>query len=204
MDTIDWIIVCAYITGIIGVSMIIGRRQKTQEDYYLAGRSMSAWKIALSVAATQVSAISLIGVPAFIAAKPGGGLIWLQYEFAVPLAMILIMAFLIPVFHRFRVISIYEYLEKRFGRNVRILISMIFLVSRSLGSGVMLLATSILTAVCLNLDIVTTIMIMGIVSIIYTSIGGITADIYSDIIQLIILWLSTFFPHRNCVFPIEP
>jgi SSS family solute:Na+ symporter len=192
MTNIDWIIVCVYITAVIGISVLIGRRQKTQEDYYLAGRSMSAWKIALSIVATQVSAISLIGVPAFVAAKPSGGLIWLQYEFAVPIAMILIMTILLPVYHRFRVISIYEYLERRFSRQVRLLLSMIFLISRGLGSGVMLLATSILTAVCLNLDIITTILIMGVVSIIYTSIGGITADIYSDIIQLIVLWISTF------------
>ncbi|MBL7994200.1 sodium/solute symporter [bacterium] len=191
MQQIDWLIVFGYIVLIIGISIIIGRRQKTQEDYYLAGRSMGAWKIAMSIVATQVSAISLIGVPAFVAANPGGGLVWLQYEFAVPIAMILIMTVLLPVYHRLRVISIYEYLEKRFGREVRLLLSMVFLISRGLGSGVMLLATSILTAACLDLDIVTTIVIMGVVSIIYTSVGGITADIYSDIIQLAVLWIST-------------
>ena len=91
MSYIDWVILFLYILLIIIMSWVIGRRQKSQEDYYLGGRTMPAWQIALSVMATQVSAISLIGAPAFIALKSNGGLVWLQYEFAIPLAMMLIM-----------------------------------------------------------------------------------------------------------------
>jgi SSS family transporter len=188
MAKLDWIILVIYIAGIIGLSAWIGKRQKSQEDYYLGGRRMAAWQIALSVMATQVSAISLIGAPAFIALQSGGGLVWLQYEFAIPLAMIGIMLILIPVYHRAHGITIYEYLEIRFGAATRQMISAVFLISRGLGSGVALLATAIVTAVCLNWDLPETILLIGVVAIIYTTFGGIVADIYSDIIQLIILW----------------
>lgn len=170
------------------MSWAIGRKQKSQEDYYLGGRAMPAWQISLSIMATQVSAISLIGAPAFIALKTNGGLVWLQYEFAIPLAMMLIMLTLIPMYHHTRAVTIYEYLEKRFGAATRTLISAVFLLGRGLGSGVALLATGIVTAVCLNWPLWETVLLIGLVSIIYTTFGGIKADIYSDIIQLVILW----------------
>ncbi len=192
MTTIDWIILVVYIALIITMSWAIGRRQKSQEDYYLGGRAMPAWQIALSIMATQVSAISLIGAPAFIAVKANGGLVWLQYEFAIPLSMMLIMLTLIPMYHHTRAITIYEYLEKRFGKATRSTISAVFLVSRGLGSGVALLATGIVTAVCLDWRLDYTILLIGVASIIYTTFGGIKADIYSDIIQLVILWGGAF------------
>jgi SSS family transporter len=188
MAQIDWIILSSYIIFIILLGWWVGRKQQSQEDYYLGGRNMPAWQIALSVMATQVSAISLIGAPAFIAIKANGGLVWLQYEFAIPLAMMLIMLILIPMYHRLHSFSIYEYLELRFGKTTRLFISAVFLLSRGLGSGVMLLATSIVTAVCLDWDLPQTILLIGLVAILYTTFGGIVADIYSDIIQLFILW----------------
>lgn len=191
MTYVDWFIFGGYIFGIILISIHVGKYQNSQEDYYLAGRSMASWKITMSVMATQVSAISLIGAPAFIALKSGGGLIWLQYELAIPLAMLLIMFVLLPMYHRCQVISIYEYLEKRFGGTIRTMVSVTFLASRGLGAGVMLLATSIVSSVCLDMDIYLTILLIGSISILYTTIGGIAADIYTDIIQLIVLWISS-------------
>ena len=191
MAPMDWMILIIYILLIISMSWWVGRRQKSQEDYYLGGRSMPAWQISLSVMATQVSAISLTGAPAFIALKSNGGLVWLQYEFAIPLAMILIMLILVPLYHKTRAITIYEYLERRFGKITRTSISAVFLLSRGLGSGVALLATGIVTAVCLDWPLANTILLIGAVSIIYTTFGGIVADIYSDIIQLVILWIGS-------------
>ncbi|MFO7984297.1 MAG: sodium:solute symporter [Desulfatiglandaceae bacterium] len=192
MTRIDWIVLCAYIAFIIGMSGWIGRAQKSQEDYYLGGRSLPSWQIALSIMATQVGAISLVGAPAFIALRGNGGLIWLQYEFAIPLAMMFIMLVMVPLYHRTRAVTIYEYLENRFGRSTRMCISAVFLMSRGLGCGVALLATAIVTAVCLEWPLWQTILLIGVVSIVYTTFGGIVADIYSDIIQLLILWGGSF------------
>ncbi|OQX92938.1 MAG: hypothetical protein B6D58_00480 [candidate division Zixibacteria bacterium 4484_95] len=190
MTNLDWTVLIIYIIGIIGMSMVIGRSQKSQEDYYLGGRRIRPWQVALSVMATQVSAISLIGAPAFIALRKGGGLVWLQYEFAIPLAMILIMIVLIPVYHHTHGITIYEYLENRFGRAMRATLSLVFLISRGLSAGVALLAASIVTSVCLGVPLAYTVALIGIVSLLYTTIGGIKADIQSDIVQLVILWGS--------------
>jgi len=188
MTTIDWVVLSIYIIVIIGMSAFIGRRQKSQEDYYLGGRAMRSWQVGLSIIATQVGAISLVGAPAFIALKGNGGLLWLQYEFAIPQSMMGIMLIMVPLYHRTRAVTIYEYLEKRFGRATRMSISAVFLVSRGLGSGVALLATAIVTAVCLDWPLWQTILLIRGVSILYTTFGGIAADIYSDILQLIILW----------------
>ncbi len=188
MTNLDWAVLIIYIAGIIGMSIAIGRKQRNQEDYYLGGRLIRPWQVALSVMATQVSAISLISAPAFIALRYGGGLVWLQYEFAIPLAMMLIMLILIPVYHHSRGITIYEYLENRFGKPTRSILSLVFLISRGLGAGLALLATAIVTSVCLEISLANTVILIGLVSLLYTTIGGIKADIYSDIIQLIVLW----------------
>ncbi len=192
MGLSDWIVLIAYIVLVVGMSYFIGIKQKNQEDYYLGGKKLKSWQVGTSLVANQVSAISLVGVPAFIAMKTGGGLKWLQYELAVPLAMIFIIYFLLPKYRKYSNITIYEYLEKRFGSSVRTTMSIIFIVSRGLASGVALLATSYVSSVAMNIDLRTTIFFIGIISLIYTSIGGIKADVYSDIIQLIILWGASF------------
>jgi len=192
MNLLDWLVLFSYVLLILAIGFYLNKRQFSQFDYYLGGKSIPPWQIALSMVATQVSAISLIGAPAFIALKKDGGLFWLQYEFAVPLAMIFIMITVVPVYHRFKVVSIYEYMEERFGKNIRSLLSLIFMISRSLASAVALLATSIVVSVILNLPLDLTIIAVGLIAIIYTTMGGIRADIYSDIIQLVILWGSAF------------
>jgi len=193
MGAIDWGIVLLYISGIIWLGFFIGSKQKGKEDYYLAGRRMKPWQVALSIVSTQISAISLIGAPAFVAIRKGGGLFWLQYEFAVPLAMIGILIFLVPVYHRKGLVSIYEFLESRFDRQVRKAISFIFLLSRGAGTAVALLATSVVTAVCLSISLKYTILLVGVVTIIYTTMGGIKADIYSDIMQFFIFVAGVLF-----------
>ena len=190
MNILDWTVLSLYVLIIIGMGFYLSRSQFTQKDYYLAGKSIPSWQIALSMVATQVSAISLIGAPAFIAIKENGGLFWLQYEFAIPIAMIFIMGTVVPVYHRFGVISIYEYLENRFGSGIRSILSLIFMTSRSLAAGVALLATSIVASAILDIPLSITVLIIGAIAVLYTTLGGIKADIYSDILQLFVLWFS--------------
>ena len=126
MTFIDWVILVIYIIAIVLMSSFIGRRQRNQEDYYLGGRRVPPWQVGTSMVANQVSAISLIGAPAFIAVRNNGGLKWLQYELAVPLAMIAIITVLVPMLRSGGGITIYQYLEKRFGTAVRLCLSFIF------------------------------------------------------------------------------
>lgn len=187
MTFIDWIIIAVYLAGLIGMSIHLGRKQTSQDDYYVGNRNIPWWAVGVSTMATQTSAISFISIPAFVALKKGGGLTWLQYELAVPLAMILVMVFLIPFFRKLNLVSVYEYLELRFGPSVRTLVSGVFLISRGLATGVGLYASAIVLSVALDLDLWITILLIGIITIIYDTIGGISAVIYSDVVQMIVL-----------------
>jgi SSS family solute:Na+ symporter len=187
MNYLDWTIIILYLTGMISLSVYLGRSQSSQEDYFVGGRKLSWWSVGISTMATQTSAISFISIPAFVALKTGGGLTWLQYELGVPLAMIIVMAFLIPFFRRLKLVSVYEYLEYRYGPPVRYLVSLVFLISRGLATGVGVYASGIVLSVCLGVPLWATILIIGIVTVIYDTIGGITAVVYSDVIQMGIL-----------------
>ncbi len=189
MTILDWVILFGYFLGMILLGLILMLKQKTPEDYYLAGRGMPAWMIGASMAATQASAVSLIGGPAFVAVKKGGGLIWLQYELAVPLAMGLLIP-LIVGFHRLKLVSIYAFVENRFGVSVRMLLSILFQISRGLATGVSLFATALIFGYLLKVPIWTTLFVVGGIALTYTLFGGIMADIISDFIQLWVLWLG--------------
>ena len=187
MNILDWSIITVYLMGMIGLSVFLGRKQSNQEDYYVGGRNLPWWAVGISTMATQTSAISFISVPAFVALAPLGGLTLLQYEMSVPLAMIVVMAFLLPFFRKLELVSVYEYLEMRYGPSVRYLVSTVFLISRALATGVGVYAIAIVLSVCLNTPLWLNILIIGIVTIIYDTIGGMAAVVYSDVIQMVIL-----------------
>ncbi|MDR4504970.1 MAG: sodium/solute symporter [Candidatus Scalindua sp.] len=187
MNTFDWSIIAVYLTGMIGLSVFLGRKQSNQDDYYVGGRNLPWWAVGTSTMATQTSAVSFISIPAFVALSPVGGLTLLQYEMAVPLSMIVVMVCLIPFFRKLELVSVYEYLELRFGLSVRYLVSSVFLISRALATGVGVYAIAIVLSVCMNTPLWLNILIIGIVTIIYDTIGGIAAVVYSDVVQMVIL-----------------
>ncbi|MEA3412971.1 MAG: sodium/solute symporter [Pseudomonadota bacterium] len=187
MTLFDWGVISVYAVGMIALSVYLSRGQTNQDDYYVGGRDMPWWAIGISTMATQTSAISFISIPAFVALKPGGGFTWLQYELAVPLAMIVTAALLLPFFRSLDLISVYEYLELRFGSSVRYLVSAVFLVSRALGTAVALYASAIVLTVMLDLPVWMTIVMMAVFTVIYDTIGGMKAVVYSDVIQIGIL-----------------
>lgn len=187
MNYLDWIVISVYLAFLIGFSAYLSKRQKSMEDYYLGGRTIPWWAIGVSTMATQLGAISFISAPAFVALKPGGGLKWLGFEFAVPLAMVFVMIFIIPVIHRTGSISLYEYLEKRFDSSTRSIVSFIFQISRALATGVGIYAIGIVLSAILNVPLAPTILVIGFVTIIYDVLGGIKAVIYTDVIQMFVL-----------------
>lgn len=189
---LDWLVVMSYLFILVGMSALIGRSQKSEKDYFLGGRSISSFAIALSIMATQCGSISIISAPAFVALQEGGGLLWLQYEFAVPLAMFFLMIFFIPYFYRLNITTVYEYLERRFNYTVRWIMSALFQLSRGLATGVAVYAVSIVTAVCFDLPLWFAILLTGFISTIYTMLGGMKAVIYTDALQIIILWAAVF------------
>jgi len=192
LSPLDLVVLVAYLVLVLGISAAIAARQRTGEDYFLAGRRMRSGPIALSIVANQVSAISLVGAPAFVALRSGGGLRWLQYELALPLAMLLLMAVLLPALRSVPGSSIYALAEERFGPGVRRALAGIFLLSRGLALGVILYASALVVAEAFGLRLATALLLVGLFAVIYTTLGGIAADIWSDVLQLVVLWGGTF------------
>lgn len=191
LSGVDLFVVLSYLGAIVGMSWAFARRQRSGEEYFLAGRAMSGPVLAASILANQASAVSLVGAPAFVALREGGGLLWLQYEVAVPIAMLLLIALLLPALRSVPGSSIYAYAEKRFGRSTRRALAVAFLVSRGLALGVVLYASALVVAETLGWPVDAALLLVGAFAAAYTGLGGIVADIWSDVIQLALLWGGT-------------
>jgi SSS family transporter len=192
LGPLDIGVVVVYLAAIIGMSYVFARRQQTGEDYFLAGRRMGGLTLATSILANQASAVSLVGAPAFVALREGGGLRWLQYELAVPLAMLILILVLLPALRSVPGSSIYAFAEARFGRPTRQALAGSFLLSRGLSLGVILYASALVVTTAIGWPITWSILAVGLFSVAYTSLGGLIADIWSDVLQFILLWGGTF------------
>ncbi len=187
LGALDWTIIALYLIGMLGLGFWLGKEHVSSDDYYVAGRKMSWWSLGISTMATQSSANSFIGIPAFVALASGGGLGWLQYELAVPLAMIFLMIFIVPILRNLKLVSAYEYLEKRFGLKARLFISAVFLISRGVGTAAGLYAAAIVISVALNISITFAVLLLGVVTVVYDTLGGMKGVVISDVIQMGIL-----------------
>lgn len=188
LNFLDWSIIVIYLVGMIVMALWLARGQKNHKDYYLGGNSMGAWPIAISTMATQCSTNSILGAPAFVAFSVGGGLAWLQYELAVPLAMIVVMMFFLPFFRRLNIVSVYEYLEHRFGYGTRLTLSVLFQFLRAFGTGVIVYGISIVLAEIMKVPFAVAVVLLGGITIVYDSIGGMKGVVYSDVVQMIVLY----------------
>ncbi|TVP50171.1 MAG: sodium:solute symporter [Halomonas sp.] len=190
----DTIVLIGYISLIAWIGSRFGKDQHNPEDYFLGGRNIPGWAIGLSVMATQASAITFIGAPGW---GFEGGLERLVTFINVPLAMIVLILVLVPIFHRAGIYSIYELLERRFGPATRTLSALLFLIARGLATGVVLYAPALVLAVVTGWSVNLTIIIMATLAISYTVMGGISAVIWTDVVQMFVLWfgalLSIFF-----------
>jgi len=187
MNWLDYSIIIIYILFFLGMGFFF-KENKNSKDYFLGGRSMGWFPLSLSTMATQLSAISFISAPAFVGLKLNGGMKWLTFEFAVPLAMIFIMVVIVPPLFRSGVVSIYEFVEKRFSVSTRLILSIVFQISRALGTGVMVYTIAIILQAVLDIDYVYTILIISVITIVYSWQGGMKAVVWGDAIQMIILF----------------
>jgi SSS family solute:Na+ symporter len=186
MNYFDWLVIIVYGVGMIGMSVYLGRNQESEGDYYLGSNDLGFWSIGISTMATQCSTNSLLGAPAFVIAV--GGLLWLQYEIAVPLAVIAVMIFLLPFFRKQNIISVYEYLEKRFGVGTRTFLSVTFQFLRAFSTGVTVFGISLVLQKTIGISFWVAVILLGIVTVVYDFFGGMKAVVYSDVIQMIVLY----------------
>ncbi|MFT4747050.1 MAG: SSS family transporter [Congregibacter sp.] len=186
MNNIDYTIVAIYLIGLLLMGFVL-RKQTSKQDYFLAGRSLGWKPLSLSIMATQLSAVSFISAPAFVGLREGGGLVWLSYELALPLAMLLLLYWILPTLYRSGVVSVYDFLEQRFSRSTRLLISMVFQISRSFATAIMIYAISLILQSTMGLAFWQSVGLIGVITIIYSLQGGMKAVVYGDAIQMCLI-----------------
>ena len=184
MKPIDWIVMFGWLVAIVGYGLYRGRGSNTVDRYLLAGKSMPWYAMGLSIMATQASAVTFISTTG---QSYTDGMRFVQFYFGLPLAMVILSATAVPIFHRANVYTAYEYLEQRFDVKVRALVSGIFLIQRGLAAGLSLYAPSVVLSVILGWPDRWTTILMGLLIVIYTSIGGNKAVIWADVQQMMLI-----------------
>ncbi len=184
MTTTAWLVfllITAY-TIWDGVRRTIG--SKTMEGFFAAGRNIPWWAAGLSVMATQLSAITLIGG---VGMGYEGGLEWVQVYFALPFAMVILCIWFVPMYRQHPILTAYEYLERRFGPVTRTLTSFTFLLSRCLAFAVVLYAPAVVFAAMTGRDITMMVVVTGLVTTAYTVAGGVGGVVWTDVKQMVII-----------------
>ncbi|UZO79585.1 sodium:solute symporter [Aquimarina sp. ERC-38] len=189
MNYLDYIVIIIYLIAFLALGFIF-KENKTGGDYFLGGRKTSWLPLSLSAMATQLSAISFISAPAFVGLKDGGGMQWLTFEFGVPLALAFLLIAILPTIYKSGIVSVYEYLENRFDVSSRLIISFVFQISRSVATGVMVYTMALILQATIQLDFWISILLIGLITMIYSFQGGMKAVIWGDVIQMGILFLG--------------
>ncbi|SPE25236.1 Na+/solute symporter [Candidatus Sulfopaludibacter sp. SbA3] len=187
MRTLDWIVLVTSLVSIVAYGLYRSRGSNTVDRYLLAGRSMPWYAMALSIMATQASAITFISTTG---QSYVDGMRFVQFYFGLPIAMVVICATVVPIFHNAKVYTAYEYLENRFDAKTRALASIIFLCQRGLSAGLTIYAPALVLSVILGWPERMTTSLMGAVVITYTVLGGIKAVTWSDVQQMGVIFVG--------------
>ncbi len=187
MKWLDWAIVVTYLAYVIWDGVRLSKHSKTKEGFFLADRGLPWWAVGLSVMATQMSAITLVGTTGQAYAD---GMRFIQFYYGLPFAMIILCVTVVPFFSRARVFTAYEYLEKRFDVKVRALTSFFFLISRGLGVGTIISAPAIVLSIVFGWNLIATIFAIGLSTTLYTMFGGVRAVTWTDVKQMVIIFFG--------------
>jgi Na+/proline symporter len=189
MSVLDWLVLACTLGGIVGYGIYRSRTTRNLEGYFLSNREMPWFMVLLSIMGTQASAITFLSAPGQAYTD---GMRFVQYYFGLPLAMIVLSMSFVPIFHKLRLFTAYEFLEERFDHKTRLFISFLFLLSRGLSTGISVYAPSIILSSLLDWNIYWTIVVMGGLLIVYTVSGGARAVAYTQQLQLLIVFAGIF------------
>ena len=189
MQTRDWIVLVVTLAFIVLYGVYKTRGRKNVQDYIRGGNESKWWSVGLSVMATQASAITFLSTPG---QAYNDGLGFVQFYFGLPIAIVIICVFFIPIYYRLNVYTAYEYLENRFDIRVRSLASGLFLLSRGLAAGITIFAPSIILSAVLGWDLNTLNIIIGLLVVVYTISGGTKAVTVTQKQQMGIIFLGMF------------
>jgi Na+/proline symporter len=184
MSAVDWSIVAAYLIWIVADGLRRSHHTDQVEGYFLAGRSLPWWAVGLSVMATQLSAITLVGTTGQAYAT---GLRFIQFYFGLPLAMILLSLTVVPFFHRAGVYTAYEYLERRFDVRTRTFAALLFLLGRTFSLGVVIAAPAVVISSIIGWSVPMTVLLLSVPMIFYTALGGVQAVAWTDVKQMVLI-----------------
>jgi len=186
---LDAAIVILYMLAVLAFGLWVGRGQKTSSDYFLGGRSMPWGVLLLSIVATETSTVTFLSLPGIPAAL-NGNLTFLQIAIGYIVGRLLIIYVLLPIYFRSDNFTAYEVLESRFGKLSRRLTSVLFLITRNLSDALRLFLTALVLQIVLGLDLTISVILLGLITIIYTLVGGAKSVIWNDGIQFVIYMLG--------------
>jgi Na+/proline symporter len=190
MSLTDWIVLALTLLAIVIYGVWKSGSNKNIDQYLMGGRSLPWYHVGLSVMATQASAITFLSAPG---QAYSDGMRFVQFYFGLPLAMIVLCITFVPIFHRLKVYTAYEFLEQRFDLKTRALTSFLFLIQRGLSTGITIYAPSIILSTILNINTVYTTLFIGGLVIFYTVYGGTKAVSYTQLLQMSIIFTGMFF-----------
>ncbi len=187
MSTVDWVIMCGFLSFVVIYGVWKTRKTKDLNDYILSSRTTPWYTIAISIMATQASAITFLSTPgqAYV-----DGMRFIQFYIGLPIAMVILSITAVPLYHKLNVYTAYEYLEHRFDLKNRILGSALFLIQRGLAAGFTIFAPSLIISLILGWDINITIVLVGILVILYTTVGGTIAVNKTHLQQVTIIFVG--------------
>lgn len=189
MSYIDWAVLIITLLTIVGYGVYKSSGAKSMDAYLLGNQSLPWYTVCLSVMATQASAITFLSAPGLAYTS---GMSFVQFYFGLPLAMIVLCVAFVPIFHRLKVYTAYEYLEQRFDLNTRALTAFLFLIQRGLSTGITIYAPSIILSTILNINTTITTLFIGSLVIFYTVYGGTKAVSYTQLLQMSIIFCGMF------------
>ncbi len=187
MHWINWLIVVAYVVWVVVDGIRKSKDTDTVSGYFLANKSLSWWVVGLSVMATQLSAVTMIGTPGQGATD---GMRFIQLYLGLPLAMVILGVTIVPLLHGAGVYTAYEYLERRFDSRTRSLTSFLFLISRGLSAGAIMAAPGVVFSAVFGIPLVWAVALIGIPTVIYTMIGGVQAVAWADVKQMVLIVIA--------------
>jgi SSS family transporter len=189
MSLLDWFVLVGSLVFIASYGIYKSRGQKNIQDYLKGDNSMPWFMVGLSIMATQASAITFLSGPGQAYTD---GMRFVQYYFGLPLAMIILSVAFLPIYHKLKVYTAYEFLETRFDLKTRVLTSFLFLTQRGLASGLTLYAPALILSALLGWNIYWTNLFIGGIVIVYTVAGGSKAVSYTHLQQMSIIFIGMF------------
>ena len=187
MHWVNWLIVIVYLVWVVVDGIKKSKDTDTISGYFIANKSLSWWVVGLSVMATQLSAVTMIGTPGQGATD---GIRFIQLYLGLPLAMVILGVTIVPLLHGSGVYTAYEYLERRFDAKTRSLTAFLFLISRGLSVGTIMAAPGVVFSAIFGIPLVWAVAMIGVPTVIYTMVGGVQAVAWADVKQMILIVIA--------------